>query len=193
MLAHHLDVGLERVNEPLDAGIEVVAGAEHDPAETLQRLGNVRPRGRLAETYGQHALIDVQGVVELLPARRRGERRLAQQEHERVASVDRLDHRHAPVLAGLDTCSELDVPVYPDLASATDERFTQPADDLGVLGRVGEKDVSHGASSAAAIRGRRPGRRLSGVSPPGDPTAGWGYPRIAGELTMLGVSDPATA
>ena len=144
VLARVLEVGLERVHEPLDAVVEARALVERDPVALPHPLGHLLV-GDPAAQQRHDALAQLERVLDLLLAEARGDRVRADDEHEPVAALDRGPQRGREDL-GVANALDVDPDVLPPLA----QRAGEALHELGITARVGEEDVRHRASLRAA-------------------------------------------
>ena len=131
---HPIEVGVERQQQVLEAGVEVVVLAQPDPVQPCER-GRYEDSIRVAPEDRQHPLVVRDGMCELMCADGRCGGIRAQDKDEGVGRIDRaLDFAH-PVGAWWNA-----LPVDPGLALPRHERFMQVANEGRVLARVGDED-----------------------------------------------------
>jgi hypothetical protein len=163
VLADDLEVDVERPHDAIDRELEVVARPQHDPAEVADRGGLVgHVCGGVLDGDDDQPLVHGRRVRHLQAAGIRRQRRDADHEQHRVGPLDRFVCRVLPAVG------RFDLAVRPDLAAAAPQRGTQPLDEIFVLMRVRDEDVSH------ADGGRRYPRTGSGAWAPSP-----GVPRSA--------------
>ena len=131
------EVGVERLHEPIDARVEV-AVADRDPVADANPLGDLLV-GNAAKRERDDALVQLDRMVDLLLAERRGDRVGADHEDESVAPLDRPAQRRREHLRVADSLD-----VDPDVLAALPQALDEPVDQLGVAARVGDEDVSQG-------------------------------------------------
>ena len=114
VLARVLEVGLERVHEPLDAVVEARVVVERDPVAFPHRLGHLLV-GDAAVQQRHEALAQLERVLDLLLAEARRDGVRADDEHESVAALDRGPQRCREDL-GVANALYVDPDVLPALA-----------------------------------------------------------------------------
>jgi hypothetical protein len=131
-----LEVGLQRLDELCEAGVEVVALAEEDPL----RVGEARRQGILVDlvmNHGDDQLVDPHGLFELAAALLGGKRFGSEHEDQGPAGDNRATHPLAPLRARKDVLD-----VDPNALAARAQGLAQPIDrKRGVLARVAQKRV----------------------------------------------------
>ena len=131
-----LQVGLERVQEPLELRLEGVLVAQEDPVRALEL---VRHGLRIDVTPedGDQALIGLDRAAELVTADRRGDRLRGQDEDERACRLDAVGDALPPVGR-----RRYVLEIEPNRLSPGRQRRQQPRFDEGLVApRVGDEQV----------------------------------------------------